>query len=1001
MRQLYRLALGLFFLSGLTGLVYEILWTRRLSLTFGHSLLAVSTVVTAYMGGLAAGSWWGGGWADRRLASGASSRQFLRAYGRLELAIGAWGLLSLPLLGAVEKVYFWLAGQGWQGLGLHLTVFALSLAALLPPTTAMGATLPLLSCLFHQAPDSLGVKLSRLYASNTWGAVVGAGLAGFVWLPGLGLTNSVLLAALLNLTIGAIAVTRGALPVADLVAGPPLLPSPRPGRSWLPWVFALSGFASMFMQLAWTRGLSLFLGSSVYAFSAILLAFLGGIAAGSGVYSAWMRQRQPSLAQLGWLYLGVGVTAALSIPLMSLLPEAFVRSFGWVQHSFPALLTLDVALCGLVLLLPTLMLGLLFPLVTHLYHQQSGTLGGSVGTIYGANTLGCILGSFIGGFFAMPQLGVQVTLQVAASLCLLASFVIGGRALRGVGLLALLGCWCLPPWDTGLASAGVAISVAREGAKTASYYPAPAYYKDGLSCTVALTINGPGDISLRVNGKPDASLTIADRLTQTSLGLIPLLYQPRPERVAVIGLGGGVTVTALAGSPRVAQVDCAELEPAVIECQRFWAPFNQRILENPKVQVRVADGRTFILSSSQPFDAIVSEPSNPWIAGIGNLYTLDFYQACRQRLRPGGCFVQWCNLYALSPEDLDLVVRTFFEAFPHGDLWTTGGDLVLIGSSQPTTCSPQPLQEYARKNPWLPYELSELGFAQPEELVSQYLCSREQALQHLKPGPLNRDDLPRLEYSAPLSLYRPEALQVNLLRCLSWRSQQLPAGWPDDAAHRLAGWIGRLNFSYPDLVRFPASQAPDWPEFFAMMNTATGAQPVPPQALARNWPPRASLELGRRASNPVDVLKWVPSPHPLRAQALYRLGRWSEAAAEYRQLPLSSEVWSSIATCYYFLGNLPEADKAADQALRANPYDTRALYLKADRSLRQQNPEAALQTVKELNHLCPSMINGWHLRIRILLEMRQLDQARQSLRLALRMFPEDGKLLDLQVQLGR
>jgi spermidine synthase len=997
MKRLHGLALGLFFLSGLTGLVYEILWTRRLSLTFGHSLLAVSTVVTAYMGGLAAGSWFGGRWGDRRLGQGASSSHFLKAYGRLELAIGAWGLLSLPLLGGVEKVYFWLASQGWQGLPLHLTVFCLSLVALLPPTTAMGATLPLLSCLFHQAPDSLGVKLSRLYASNTWGAVVGAGLAGFVWLPTLGLAYSVLLAALLNLTIGLVAVTRPSLPPPPAVGPAEGNPCPA-GRSRLAWIFALSGFASMLMQLAWTRGLSLFLGSSVYAFSAILLAFLGGIAAGSGIYSAWMRRRQPSLVQLGWLYLAVGATTALSIPLMSLLPEAFVRSFAWVQHSFPALLALDVVLCGLVVLLPTLLLGLLFPLVTHLYHQQSGTLGGSVGTIYGANTLGCILGSFLGGFFAMPQLGVQVTLQVAASLCLLASFTMSKGSVRALTLLVLLGCWSLPAWDTGLASAGVAISVAREGAKTAAYYPPPAYYKDGISCTVALTINGPGDISLRINGKPDASLTLSDRLTQTSLGLIPLLYQPDPRRVAVIGLGGGVTVTAVAGSPRVDQVDCAELEPAVIECQRFWAPFNQRILENPKVRVRVADGRTFILSSSQPFDAIISEPSNPWIAGIGNLYTLDFYQACRARLNPGGCFVQWCNLYALSAEDLNLVVRTFYQAFPHGDLWTTGGDLVLVGCNQPTTCSPQALREYAQQNPWLPNELLELGYAQPEELVSQFLCSREQALQQLPPGPLNRDDLPRLEYSAPLSLYRPEALRLNLLRCLSWRSQDLPTGWPNDKAHRLAGWIGRLNFIYPDLVRFPLDQAPDWPQFFALMNAASSAQPIPSQAKSHPWPPRASLELGRRASNPTEVLGWVPSPHPLRAQALYRLGRWAEARAEYQKLPPSSEVWSSIASCSYFLGDLAQAEKAGAQALLANPYDTRALYLRAEQQLRQQNPEAALQTVLELNRLCPSMVNGWHLRIRILQELRRPEQVRHSLRLALRLFPNDAKLLALQGQ---
>lgn len=988
MERLYRTSLLLFFFSGLTGLVYEILWTRRLSLTFGHSLLAVSTVVTAYMGGLALGSLLGGRWGDRQLLAGAPGGLFLKAYGRLELAIGIWGLLSLPLLGAVETLYFSLAARGGQGLSLHIAVFFLSLLVLLPPTTAMGATLPLLSCLFHASPDSLGVKLSRLYASNTWGAVLGSGLAGFILLPVMGLTASVGLAALLNLAVGIMALrTRGAASVLALPPPPPV----RSASLGLPLVFAVSGFASMLFQLGWTRGLALFLGSSVYSFSAILLAFLAGIALGSGLYSAAMRGREPRLNLLGWLYAALGLSGALSIPLMSLLPDAFLGAFRLVGAHFPLLLSVDVLLCAAVVLLPTLLFGLLFPMVTHLYHQRHGSLGGSVGAIYGANTLGCIGGSFLGGFFAMPELGVQATLQLAATLCLACALLVGNLRVRGLALLGLAACWGLPAWDTGLASAGVAISVARE---RQAYYPPPAFYKDGLSCSVALAIHGPGDISLIVNGKPDASLTPSDRLTQTSLGLIPLLYQPKPGRVAVVGLGGGVTVTAVAGSPRVQKVECAELEPAVIECQRFWGPYNQHILRNPKVDVRVADGRTFILSSPRPYDVIISEPSNPWIAGIGNLYTLDFYQACRDRLSPGGCFVQWCNLYALSPEDLNLVVRTFFSAFPHGDLWTTGGDLVLVGSAQPTRCSPEPLREYALSNAWLTNELGELGYASADELVAEFLCSRERALAALPTGALNRDDLPRLEYSAPRSLYRPDALRANLQRVLSWRDQDLPEGWPQEPEQRLACWIGRLNFIHPDQVRFDLNRLPvaGWRAFFEVMNSATPGDPIPHRALAGNWPARANLELARRAGLQGDhdsVLRLAPKPHRLRAEALYRLGRWPEALAEFAVLPPSSEVVASIASCLYFSGQMDQAASAAEQTLQLNPYDCRALFVKADLARRRGDRQTALATVSELTRLCPEFVNGWHLHLQLLQEMGQADQRRRLARQALRMFPGD------------
>jgi len=1018
-QKLYGWALGLFFFSGLTGLVYEILWTRRLSLTFGHSLLAVSTVVTAYMGGLALGSWVAGRWADRRLMQGYPSAAFLRTYALLEMAIGIWGWLSLGLLKLVEMVYFGLAAQGWQGLPLHLVVFALSLLVLLPPTTAMGATLPLLSCLFHGASDTLGVKLSRLYASNTAGAVCGVALAGFLWLPVLGLTRSVILAALCNLGIGAVgwALSRPqSRQLAPEVDVKPVASSP---GLLLPTIFALSGFASMLFQLAWTRGVSLFLGSSVYAFSAILVVFLSGIALGSALYSWAMRQRQPSFNQLATIYLLLGLFGALSVPLLSKLPSFFVAGFPSVSNSFAAVLALDILLCALVLGIPTLLLGLLFPLVTHLYHKSSGLLGGSVGTIYGANTLGCILGSFAGGFFILPQVGVQATLQIGASLCVVAALILGGRSQRVLGLVVLLGCWRLPGWDTGLASAGVAISVAREGARTADYYPAPVFYKDGLSCTVAVTILGPSNLNLTVNGKADASLDIADRLTQTSLGLIPLLYQQKPDKIAVIGLGGGLTVTAVAESPAVNQVDCAELEPAVVECQRFWSPFNQNILDNPKVSIREADGRTFILSSPQFYNVMISEPSNPWIAGIGNLYTLDFYRACAQKLTQDGCFVQWCNLYALSESDLNLVVRTFFAAFPHGDLWTTGGDLVLVGSKQQLQCTPSGLQSYSDKSPWLRAELAELGFASPQELVGQYLASREEVMAQIPDGPINSDDLPLLEYSAPLSLYRPDALRLNLQRCLSWRQDRLPQGWPNNAQQRLAAWMGQLNFSMPDLVRFPLERLPvqGWSSFFSTMNQATQKDPMPLAALAQvgNWQPRARLELGRRASR-LGLNKLVADLFPvsqddymilfLRANALSALGRWPEALMDCQQLvklKRSSEHLSSLASCYYFLARMPEAEQASLEALQLNPYDPRALYIQADLAFRRNQHQVALDYATRLNECCPRMVNGWLLRTRLHQALGERSQALASVQLGLKMYPEHPELeaLNQEIQKGQ
>lgn len=975
------LGLLLFFCSGLSGLIYEVLWSRRLGLTFGHSTLAVSTVVTAYMGGLALGSWLGGRWADRRQGD---VEAYLKAYALLELFIGFWGALSLVFLGWVEKLYLNAASQGLAGTPLHLLAFLLCLLVLLPPTSAMGATLPILCC-FYTRSEQVGARLSHLYAANTWGAVAGAFLAGFVWLPRLGLVLSILGAAAINGLIAAAGMlwSRGSLPLRKIS------PPASPAASSQPLVFALSGFASMLLQLGWTRGFSVLMGSSVYAFASILVAFLSGIALGSSLYARLLSRRSPSRTSLAWLYAGTAAGGLLSILILIRLPELFLTLYPKVRGSFDLLLLLTVGLSVLMLLLPTLLMGLLFPLVTHLHHQSRGGLAGSVGSIYAANSAGCILGSFLGGFWLLPQLGLQNTVLLGVALYACCALWMDRRVLPALIALAL-GAWFLPPWDTGVAAAGQAISVARERDVSAAYFAPPAFYRDGLSCTVALAVEGPGALSLRVNGKADASLQLSDRLTQSSLGWIPLLYHPHPRRAAVVGLGSGLTLTALSGSPDLAAIECAELEPAVLECQDYWAPFNRRVVEDPRVKMLLADGRTFLMSAQGGYDLIVSEPSNPWIAGIGNLYTVDFYRHCAAKLEPGGCFVQWCNLYAISPADVDLVLRTFYTAFPHGELWTTGGDLILVGTMQPPEASPAALAAGA---PWVQRELRELGFEQASELAGQYLCTREQALAGIAPGPVNTDDLPLLEYSAPRSLYRSDALHINLQRCVQWRRETLPAGWPDTPDKRLDAWVGRLNFSFPQMLRFPLERIPvPWRDFFAK----TGQETDPKRA--RQLPLRARQMLSRRAlqlGRPAEVLELSDEP-ALRAEAFYQLGRWAEAADLFEDLSHSqpdSLVWSALATCHFFLRQPEQAETASLEALRLNPYDPRALYVQA-------SLHGSLERAAELTRVCPSMLDGWMLLARLAADKGQLELARATVRKGLLLGAAHPGLQRLAQELG-
>lgn len=780
-----------FFCSGATGLVYQVLWTRRLTLTFGHTVLAVSTVLTAFMGGLALGSMMAGRWADGREPSYRHSG-FLRMYGYLEGFVGLWALLSLYLLTLVEELYIGVSALGFEGASLHLACFLASALVIVPPTAAMGATVPMLARLLVRAHAQVGPILSRLYGLNTLGALAGAAAGGFFLLPALGLMGSMLLAALLNL-----AVAVGAVRVARLSDRPPddgqtLGPargkrpksmgkrskSPSSGFAEVPFsedrewkrelvvmTFGLAGFASMAYQVGWNRAICLSIGSSVYAFSAILVAFLGGLALGSLLYERLMRRRQPTLRYLGWLYFVIGCTGALTVPAMAWLPGAYLSLAPWVGQSFGRALFCQASLVALVLLLPTLVMGLGFPLATAIYTRSMERLGGSVGQVYGANTLGCILGSFVTGFFAIPRFGAEWTLKIASVMYLTVAFLLilvaaQGRQ-RGFGavlcLIVTMVALYLPRWDSAVMSSGVVVYANKYLSDEGQVFSLPVFYRDGLSSTVSFHLTGefwelP---NMRVNGKVDASLGEGDRLTQYMLGYLPTLLHPSPKKVAVIGLGGGFTVEAVAQVKQVTSIDVVELEPAVLEAGEFWKPFNDHVLDDPRVEIHLQDGRTFISASQQRYDVIISEPSNPWIAGIGSLFTRDFYLRSREKLNPGGIMCQWFNLYHVSQADTAMVIRTFYDVFPNGSLWqSSGGDLILIGTSSEVPFSLERVQKFWGDSLKVQRNFFLAWIYKPEYFPGHYLMSRDEALQRAGKGSMNTDDRPLLEFSAPLSLYR-------------------------------------------------------------------------------------------------------------------------------------------------------------------------------------------------------------------------------------------------------
>ncbi|HKZ06290.1 MAG TPA: fused MFS/spermidine synthase [Methylomirabilota bacterium] len=810
-----------FFLSGATALVYEVVWLRMLGLVFGHTVHAITTVLAAFMAGLALG----GILLGRRVAS---MPNLIRTYGWLEIGIAVSCAAVPGLLWLFGPLYLWLH-RLLEPLpaALGLVQFLMLFLILLVPTTLMGGTLPVLSQALARRGSSAGRTIGGLYAANTFGAVLGVAVAGYALLPALGNRLTVAVGVAGNLAIGIVALVYGASArgttaerVPDPVLGLPVVDPEAvddeplaPGWAIRATIVALgiSGAVSMLYEVAWSRALALAIGSSTYAFTAMLVAFLVGIAGGSAIYS-WLRgNRRVRMAEFALIQGLIGIAATLSLLALGLVPGLFLLGFSWSDA--PRFVeTVQVGVSVAAMLLPTLLIGATFPCAVSVVAPDPARTGREVGTVYAVNTAGAIAGTVLAGFVLIPALGahaaakvgIVVNLLVAATL--LAAAPGRARAPRwGAGAAAIvlaIGVWALPPWDPRVMTSGAAI-YAKSYLRAASHGGLTAgprlpgtqqvvYYRDGASATVSVHREG-SNVFLRINGKTDAS-TAEDMPTQLMLGHLPLLVHPEPKEVAVIGLGSGVTVAAVARYP-VTRVDVVEIEPAVVEAVRFFSEVNDDVLRDPRVRTVFADGRTFLLTSSPRFDVIVSEPSNPWIGGVASLFSEEFFRLARERLRPGGVMLQWLQAYGLSPDDLRMVVRTFRSAFPATTVWTMGrGDFLLLGAAAPVAVDLRRLKGFDRLSPGMTRDLDRLGVGQWAGVLGFYLLSEVETERLAGMGPLNTDDRLSLEFSAPRALHLDTGV-ANLRMVQSHGSGGLPAVTPEsrpelDAAETRY-WIGK------------------------------------------------------------------------------------------------------------------------------------------------------------------------------------------------------------------
>ena len=694
----------LFFLSGATGLIYELLWVRVLYQTFGSTIQSVTTVVAAYMGGLGLGAWLFGRLVDRR------GRPAV-LYGWLEVAIGVFGILSPLVLGIAHRVYLGVAGATSLGMGASVALrFGLAALVLLIPTTFMGGTLPVLTRAFMGEDRArLRPSLGRLYGLNTLGAVAGTALAGFFLIEFVGVRASLWLTAAINLAIGGTALWLGGDQGA---ADPGRQPVERqlfprdPVRTLALLLLAVTAFASLLDEIAWTRVLVMVVGGSTYAFTLILLVFLLGIGSGSVLVARRSGPRAESAATAALAQGLTGVGAAALFVFFGLLPAYIIAVFQIPGLGPVARLLLMGVAVGAVVLVPAVGMGMTFPLLAELTARDRAS-GADVGGAYALNTLGSILGAALTGFVFVVAWGTQSTLRVGLILNGLAALALAWAASRGIAeasiehrrlrirvlgagvlaTIALVVAVAAPGWSTRLIDLGPTIYA--RGRMNAGEQRAyldhrgvrQLTFREGWNATVSVW-DGEAGRSLRVNGKVDAS-DRGDMGTQIMLGLAPVAARAGAASALVIGYGSGVTTRVLAAAPGMTRVRVVEIEPAVLAMDSLFHHVNDTVLARPNVTVVVDDARSALQLGRERYDVIVSEPSNPWLAGVATLYTPEFFRIVRGRLAGDGVFCQWLQLYQLPLPIVAGIVRNVRTVFPHVHVWFgESHDLLVLASPQ-------------------------------------------------------------------------------------------------------------------------------------------------------------------------------------------------------------------------------------------------------------------------------------------------------------------------------
>jgi spermidine synthase len=828
-----------FFLSGVAGLGYEVVWGRWLHSVFGASAWALAAILSAFMAGLALGGFTAGRLAPRLRVDP------LKAYGLIEILIGAWALLFPQLLDGVVAVqgrffFQWVEHHTLYG----LMRFGLSFLVLLVPTSLMGATFPLLSVYVARRSNAPTRWVGWLYGLNSAGAVFGTVLAGFVLIARFGLIGSNLLLAAVNFGVGVVAIlraradashgseeeparvaaeasrgaatqaSRGAPTEGSREADPEKEAPGAPSRGDLYrlilGIFLANGIFNLAHEVLWARALALIIGTTTYALSVMLGVFLAGIALGS----LWMTRRLASVRDPLRLLLRIQAAMALwvlaSPLLINALPYVFLRGLWALGIGWASSVAIKCLLTALLLLPLTVGMGAVFPLGIQLAFRRPEDLGREVGDLYSINTAGGILGAFIAGFLVIPVAGVERGLVVTAlgHLAVVLALALASRQAReklqryrwrwAAVVAAALLLPLVTSWNPLILASGVYFQPRTfydsDGRVLLAERMSQAnlrYHAEGASATVDV-LEAPGGFrALTINGKSVATSNYYDYRVQRLLGVLPLLLHPEPRRVLVIGLGTGMTSGTGSIDPATESLEIVEITGEVVGATEYFREWNLDVIDKPITSVVVEDATHYLRFVDRRYDVITSDPIHPFVSGAGDLYSVDNYEVARSKLESGGVFCQWVPLYQLDQPDIDSILRTFDQVWHNATVWVTGKDFILCAAGDGYRVSFESIATRARGDEYSEV-LRLLGFWTPEELFSAYVGKLESLRQLFADAAVNTIERPFLEFSAPRSIFRPTDA-LNLARILEGTPVELP---------------DFLDDSPPDLFRLLATRRP-------------------------------------------------------------------------------------------------------------------------------------------------------------------------------------------------